>query len=617
MPIPFLQSLAGELAFEITEDNLRIRADQLRARLRLYPAMIATQALLEPLFVWLFWDRAEHQHLLLWLTCIYTVHTLDILLWWRYRKHLDTVQECRRWSRIFKLFTTFTSLLWGMIALWFFPPDLAFQALMICLTLGLVAGAVTLDSVYPPSLYIYVFGVTLPLLARLVLYGDETQGILAGMLLLFLFGSISAGRELSNTFWKSLWQRYENDLLIGQLTEQKAIAEAANHDKSRFLASASHDLRQPLQALVLFSESLQEVTQEKESLHLATQIGKSVAALVDMFDELLDISKFDAGVVQAVKQNFRIQTVFDRLQTEFMPLALAKDLKLNMMKTGSVAYSDPHLLERILRNLISNAIRYTDFGRVEVNCQEIDYMLKFEVVDTGIGIRARSLPHIFEEYYQVDNQHRDRLKGLGLGLAIVRRMETLLDSHVTVVSKPALGSVFSFSIPQGNLHLLDLPLSPYQSKHDLSGITVALIEDNRDIRQLAAKLMKQWGCEVYEGELPHEVLKPMAIAGVRPDILLCDYRLPQGLTGIDGIKLLHELWDSKIPTVVLTGDTAPQTLQAIQASGALLLHKPIAPARLRSMVYFALYNENTPESSLKNHPKPRDDAAIPPPLKMV
>lgn len=595
MSIPFLQSLSGELSFQITEDNLRIRADQLRARLRLYPVMISSQVLLAPLFVWMFWANAEHAHLLIWLSLFYAIQAADMLQWWHHHEKINTILECQRWSRLCNLTTSLTALMWGMIALLFFPQDLAYQALMICLILGLVSGAVTLNPVYPPSTYLYVLGVTLPMLARLLLEGDEIHLILASMLLLYLFVLLSAGRELSNTFWKSLWQRYENDLLIEQLTEQKAIAEAANRDKSSFLASASHDLRQPLQALVLFSESLQEVTQEKESLQLATQIGKSVAALVDMFDELLDISKFDAGVVQAVKQNFRIQSVFDRVQTEFMPLALAKDLKLIMMKTGSVAYSDPHLLERILRNLISNAIRYTDFGRVEVSCQNLDGMLKIDVLDTGIGIRAKSLPHIFEEYYQVDNQHRDRLKGLGLGLAIVRRMEALLGCTVTVSSKPALGSVFSFSIPQGNPQQLVQPLAAFQSKHDLTGITVALVEDNREIRQLTTRLIKQWGCEVYEGELPHEVLNQLALAAVRPDILLCDYRLPQGLTAIDGIRLLHELWDSKIPTVVLTGDTAPQTLQAIQASGALLLHKPIAPARLRSMVYFALNNENSPD----------------------
>ena len=612
MSIPFLQSLSGELSFQITEDNLRIRSDQLRARLSLYPVMISSQVLLAPLFVWMFWENAEHAHLLIWLALFYAIQAADMFQWWHHHEQINTILECQRWSRRCNLTTSLAALIWGVIALLFFPQDLAYQALMICLVLGLVSGAVTLNPVYPPSTYLYVLGVTLPMLARLLLEGDEIHLILAGMLLLYLFVLLSAGRELSKTFWKSLWQRYENDLLIEQLTKQKAIAEAANRDKSSFLASASHDLRQPLQALTLFSESLQEVTRDKESRHLAEQIGKSVGALVDMFDELLDISKFDAGVVQAAKQNFRVQTVFDRLQAEFMPLALAKDLQLVVPETEMVGYCDPHLLERILRNLISNAIRYTDFGHVKVSCQCDGRTLQFDVLDTGIGIREESLPHIFEEYYQVDNQHRDRLKGLGLGLAIVRRMEALLDCTVTVSSKPALGSVFSFSIPQGDPQQLDQPLAAHQSKHDLNGITVALVEDNLDIRQMAAKLMRRWGCEVHEGELPHEVFNQMVLAGVRPDILLCDYRLPQGLTAIDGIKLLHEFWDCKIPTVVLTGDTATQTLQDIQASGALLLNKPITPARLRSMVHFALHNDNTPESSLQNQPKSSDDAAVTP-----
>jgi signal transduction histidine kinase/CheY-like chemotaxis protein len=595
MTISFLQSLAGEVSFQITEENLQIRADQLRTRLRLYPVMIVIQILLEPLFVWLFWEHTDQQHLLLWLACIYTVHTIDLLTWWRYREHLNTVEECRQWSRRFKFFTVLTSLMWGMNAMWFFPQDLAFQAAMICLTLGLVAGAITLDSAYPPSMYIFILGVSLPLLGCLIFLGHESQWILAGMLLLYLFGTLSAGRELSKTYWKSLWQRYENDNLIEQLTIQKAIAEVASRDKSRFLASASHDLRQPLQALVLFSESLQEISKDNESRHLASQIGKSVGALVDMFNELLDISKLDAGVVQTVKQDFSVRTVFERLQTDFMPQAVAKDIEFVMQQTDLFAYSDPHLLERILRNLISNAIRYTDFGSVTVSCELENDKLLFDVMDTGIGIRAKSLPHIFEEYYQVDNQHRDRLKGLGLGLAIVRRMEVLLGCQVSVISRPALGSVFSFSIPQGKAVQVDQTPTLQQTRHDLSGITVALVDDNRDIRLMAAKLLTQWGCRVHDGELPHEVLIPMAEAGACPDILICDYRLPKGLTALDGIRMLQELWNKDIPTLVLTGDTAPLTLQKIQASGALLLHKPIAPARLRSIMFFAL-RKNTVSS---------------------
>ena len=607
-----LQSLGGEFSFQITEENLSIRADQIRTRLRLYPAMLLSQAFLEPLFVWLFWGYADHVQLLLWLTFMYAIHATDTLLWLRYREPFETIHECGRRKLYFNIFTALTALMWGSIALFFFPPDLSYQALIICITLGLVAGAVTLDSVYPPSLYIYVLGVSLPLLFRLVFIGKETQLILAGMLLLFLFGAISAGRELSKTFWKSLWQRHENDSLIEQLTRQKTIAEAACRDKSHFLASASHDLRQPLQALVLFSESLQEVSQEMETSHLAGQIGKSVSALVDMFDELLDISKLDAGVVPAVKQNFEVQKIFERLHMEFLPLAVAKDLEFEIPKTGLVGFSDPHLLERILRNLISNAIRYTDFGKVTVSCAAADNMLHFEVIDTGIGIRAKNLPHIFEEYYQVDNQHRDRLKGLGLGLAIVRRMETLLECHVTVVSKPALGSVFSFSIPPGVMTQQQQPLVANQSPHDLNGITVALVDDNLDIRLMATKLMQNWGCRVFDGELPHEVLDAMMEADIAPDILICDYRLPRGLTALDGIKLLQQRWGKHIPSIVLTGDTAPETLKIIQGSGAFLLHKPVTPARMRSIMYFALHRENNPVHAQAG-PEGRKDAAIPTP----
>lgn len=589
----FIQALSGELSFHITEENLAIRAEQLRARLQVYPVMLITQALLEPLYVWLFWNHSDRVYLLTWLIGFYAIHVIDTYQWLRNRDRLTTLRECRRMRLHFNILTGLTALMWSMTAIYFFPDDLTYQALLICITLGLAAGAITLDSAYPPSIYIYVLGVTLPLIVRLILVGAETQLILAGMLLLFLYATLSAGRALSKTFWKSLWQRHENDFLVEQLTRQKAIAETANHDKSRFLATASHDLRQPLQALVLFSESLQEVAQEKESKHLSRQIGKSVGALVDMFDELLDISKLDAGVVLANKHNFEVQSVLDRLHTEFQPLAAAKDLELDISETEYYCYSDPHLLERILRNLISNAIRYTDFGKVSVTCTQMENQLQFSVTDTGIGIRAISLPHIFEEYYQVENQHRDRLKGLGLGLAIVRRMEALLDCHVTVVSRPALGSSFSFSLPQSEDSQLALPQCNNFNTHNISGTTVALVEDNADIRQIASMLIKQWGCHVFEGELPQEVLDKMIRAGVSPDVLICDYRLPHGLTAMDGIRQLRQHWGRAIPAVVLTGDTAPQTMQEIQASGAILLHKPVTPARLRSVVYFALRNDNS------------------------
>ena len=591
MTAPFIQALSGELSFNVTPSNLPIRTDQIRARLRLYPVLILSQVLLEPLFVALFWNQADHQSLLVWLLCIYALHTTDMFLWWRHATQLNSISDCQKWSRRFNFSTASTSLCWGSIALFFFPSDLAYQALMICIVLGLVAGSVSLNSVYPPALYIYALGVTIPMLFRLILTADQTHLILALMLLLFLIGSISAGRELNKTFWKSLWQRYENDQLIEQLTDQTTIAEAANQNKSRFLASASHDLRQPLQALALFSDALENIAKNNETRYLAVQIGKSVTALVDMFDELLDISKFDAGVIQANKQHFRLKPMFDRIESDYLPLAVAKGLTFTLPDTELICYSDPNLLERILRNLISNAIRYTDIGKVSVKCTDTQNTLVFSVTDTGIGIRAESLPHIFEEYYQVENQHRDRMKGLGLGLAIVRRMEKLLDCKVSVVSKPAYGSTFSFSLPSGTESQLHPPTTSHPLHNNLTGVNVALIDDNRDIREIATTLMKQWGCTVFEGELPQVVLHKLLNSGVQPDILICDHRLPQGQTSTDAIRLMRTLWTHAIPTLVLTGDTAAETLLEIKSSGAVLLHKPIAPARLPSTMYFLLHKD--------------------------
>lgn len=598
MKLPFLHALACEFTFQITQDNLSVRAKQLHARLHLYPVMILSQMLLESLFVWLFWALVEAVYLLAWLTAFYILQAVDLGLWWRHRKQTNTVQKCRWWSRNFKLFTFFTASMWALVSIFFFPADLTAQILLICLVLGLVAGAVSFDSVYPPSLYIFVVIVSVPLFVRLAMVGSETHWILSGMFLLFVLGSVSAGRELGRNFWKSLWQRYENDQLIIQLKEQKALAETANRDKSRFLAAASHDLRQPLQALVLFSDAINVIAKKNETRHLAMQIGKSVDQLVNMFDELLDISKFDAGLVQAKKYHFRLQDLFDRLHSDFSPLAQVKNLKLFVQHTNLSGYSDALLVERILRNLISNAIKYTHAGEVTVSCQGLDTLLQITVLDTGIGIDAENMLHIFEEYYQVANQHRDHGLGLGLGLAIVRRLEALLGCQVSVVSEINRGSAFSFNIPQGDASQLMQPLNPQRLDQDLMGVNVAVVEDNVDIRLMIVKLLQQWGCHTHDSELPHELLAKMASAGIRPDILICDYRLLQGVSAIDVIKQMHERWDKHIPSLVLTGDTAPQTLQEIKASGALLLHKPITPARLRSIMYFALHNDHRAATEL-------------------
>jgi len=313
------------------------------------------------------------------------------------------------------------------------------------------------------------------------------------------------------------------------------------------------------------------------------------------------VSRLDAGIVEPRPQHFSLGSLFDRLYGDFAPLAQAKGLSFQLpVCTGGrtehcectmVARSDPFLLERMLRNLISNAIRYTDSGGVVVRCHCQPESIELEVADTGIGIRPETLPHIFEEYYQADNPHRDRRKGLGLGLAIVRRIENLLGTKVQVTSTPGVGSVFSFSVPRGDPSFIVQPFVITHSQYDLNGCVVALVEDDRDIRELSSDMMEQWGCQVVAGEYADDVMRKLDIAGQRPDLLVCDYRLPHGMTAIHVIRRMRELWGNDLPVVVLTGDTASETLHEIRASGAILLHKPIAPVRLRSMMYYAVHGE--------------------------
>jgi signal transduction histidine kinase/CheY-like chemotaxis protein len=605
-----MNSLTDLLRFEINETNLPIRAEQIRARINSYPLMLVSELLLAPLLVMLAWDKIAHGVLEAWLVAVYCAHIIEFYFWRRRRLKTKTVIQNQDWDILFRRLTALAAFTWGSAGvLMFVPDDLAYQALLICVVMGLSAGAATSNPFHPPSMFIYQAGIILPLQGRLVWENDTPHWILFGMLCLFCIYVFKSALELIRTFEQSQRRRFENELLVGALLERKREAEASRHEavqasqtKSKFLATASHDLRQPLQALRLFSDALLDTAKEKDTVRLAGQIGKSVNALVDMFDDLLDVSRLDAGIVEPRKQHFMLGTLFDRIYGDYAPLAQAKGLSFQLPNcAGSacgpqascnvVIYSDPFLLERMLRNLISNAIRYTDSGGVAVRCIRRQDRVGLEVADTGIGIRAETMPHIFEEYYQADNPHRDRRKGLGLGLAIVRRIEGLLESKVRVSSEPGVGSVFSFDVPIGNTSNLAQPFVITHSNYDLSGSVVALVEDDQDIREQSADLMEQWGCRVVAGEFAEDVMRKLDVAELFPDLLVCDYRLPQGMTAIHVIKRMRELWGNELPAVVLTGDTASETLHEIHESGAILLHKPIAPIRLRAMMYFALHGE--------------------------
>jgi signal transduction histidine kinase/ActR/RegA family two-component response regulator len=601
-------SLRNFWHFEIDATNLPIRREQVRARLAMYPTMLGSQAMLAALLVWMMWDVLAHDTLLGWLALVYGAHLFELVGWWLSKDEADDVRSCRRWDARFKLHTTLAAAAWGVgWVVMFIPADLGYQALLICVAMGMSAGAVTINPIYRPALFIYLGVLLSPLIVRVAMESDGTHWILAFMLLTYVAFLLNSGIKLMQAFELSLQRRFENESLLetlrareGEIAAALEVAENANQAKSKFLATASHDLRQPLQALRLFTEALQDVAKETESQRLAGQIGKSVTALVDMFDDLLDVSRLDAGIIQPRWQHFELFDLFDRLYVDFEPQAQAKGLRLELPHCHEVAvhdplcdtivYSDPFLLERMLRNLVSNAIRYTDKGVIKVTCRGLPNKVEIAVKDTGMGIRPEMLPHIFEEYYQANNPHRDRRKGLGLGLAIVRRVEELLGYQVDVESTPDQGSTFRFSLQKGDASILARPYIITQSRQDVSNKVIALVEDDADIREFTTEIMQDWGCNVFAGESGTAVLRALDKECLRPDMLVCDYRLPENQTALDVMQQMRDYWGD-LPVLVVTGDTGAGTLQSIQNSGAMLLHKPIATSRLRSMMFLAMQGQ--------------------------
>lgn len=374
------------------------------------------------------------------------------------------------------------------------------------------------------------------------------------------------------------------------LEQATAIAEKANADKTRFLAAASHDLRQPIQALNLFIHALSGMDNPPATREIIGKIERSTAALGDLLNGLLNISKLEAGMVEPVVIGFPLGRLLDRLVLEYSPIAQAKGLELRLARTSLVALSDQTLLERIIGNFLTNAIRYSMEGRVLLGVRRRGGTVRIEVWDTGIGIDAGNIPLIFQEFHQVDNAARNRREGLGLGLAIVDRLAHLLGHPITVRSQPGKGSCFAVEVP------LDLDAPDHDDAAvtddfedvDLQGVVILAIDDEPDILEGIEASLTQQGYRVITGCTVAEAVAAARDAEVVPDVILSDYRLEQGMTGIDAIGYVREAMGGPIPGILLTGDTAPEILRATQASGFPLLHKPLPVHELKGAIIAAL-----------------------------
>lgn len=373
---------------------------------------------------------------------------------------------------------------------------------------------------------------------------------------------------------------------------RKEEAELANLSKSRFLAMASHDLRQPMHALDMFIAQLEQMPLHTQAHKTVTLAARSSQSLGNLLDALLDISRLDAQVLAPKVAPVPLGPMLLRLEREFGPMAGVKGLQLRVVPTTLCVESDPMLLERMLRNLMANAINYTDRGSVMVVCRLRSDQVRMEIRDSGVGIAHASHEEIFGEFTQLGNSERDRSKGLGLGLAIVGRLSALLGHGVSVRSAPGRGSTFAITA-QRAVEVAE-PVEPQPAAGPLQGhASVFLIDDDELVLEATSSLLRSWGCEVFTGELARTVLAALPPTASAPNLILCDYRLRQGHDGISEIALLRQHFGFEIPAAIITGDTDPSLLEQLQAAGLPVLSKPARAMKLRALVQNAIKAETT------------------------
>jgi two-component system CheB/CheR fusion protein len=367
------------------------------------------------------------------------------------------------------------------------------------------------------------------------------------------------------------------------LESANRAAQQANIAKSRFLAAASHDLRQPLQALSLMHGVLGRMIRDgekDEALAFVARLDETSAAMSGMLNTLLDINQLEAGTVRPQFGNFPINHLLNQLQQEFTYDAEARNLRLRTVGCSLSVHSDPRLLQQILRNLLSNALKYTKRGKILLGCRRRGRTLRIEVWDTGIGIAEQDLLAIFDEYHQLANPARERGRGLGLGLSIVQRLSTLLAHPVDVRSQLGEGSVFSIEVPLSPKDGLDdgeASTGGTGQKRDGARRTgtILIVEDNREVRELLEVVLTEEGLRPAAAADGVAALELIVHGGLRPDLVLADYNLPNGMDGILVAAKVREAFQRWIPVIVLTGDISAETLRRIAGEDCVQLSKPV------------------------------------------
>ena len=569
------------------------------------PATLAGLAAGFGMLLLLFWSTAPLAVLLPWGVLFVGLWIVRVALARSFRATLrrEGIDDWQRWRLRWNVLTICSAAAWGLSGWVFYTGGLGIQQMGLVLVIyTFCIAAVPVLANQPRMFVAYVVICFAPLIWRIASSGEEHGLRLAGMLLVIITLTTLLARNYRQALQRVIELKLRADGLLEELRVEKQAAEAARHEaevanraKTQFFTAASHDLRQPLHAMGLFAEALRQRTHEPEVAHLVNSINASVDALEGLFSELLDITRIDAGGVEVRPQHFELEEILRKLRLHFEPTAFEKGLALTLRGGQRVVHADPLLVERILRNLVSNAIRYTNDGGVLVAARARGDQVLLQVWDSGLGIREEEQAKIYEEFYQVPNTPAvapHQRKGLGLGLAIVKRLADLMEAPITLRSRPGRGTVFSLWLPAGTR---PRPQPAPLAGRGLPGLTlegrqIVVVEDEPAVRSGLEVLLQGWGAQVVSFDGMGEALAWAAAGGAEahPDLLIVDYRLENGHNGVEAIVALREHFGAGVPAIVVTGSTMSTLDKDAQEKDFHVLLKPVVPNKLRAMIAFKL-----------------------------
>jgi signal transduction histidine kinase/CheY-like chemotaxis protein len=490
----------------------------------------------------------------------------------------------RHWRVVRHAYHAFTWLVTGLVGLFCFVPNAIEWEIAAVACLGMVYTLAPSDAVESTEIFAGAITLPIPVVAMLIARGTTLHYGLAALVLGFVAIVATWGMQQVGTHRQEI-------ILRLALQREKQRAEEANIAKSKFLAAASHDLRQPLHALSLFVGALKTQIHYPAVRAVVSNIENSVQALDGLFHALLDVSKLDAGTVVPKPSNFWLDTLLLHLSSEYRDQAQAKGIDWDCDCVDTLVHTDPALLETVIRNLVSNAIRYTDHGGVRVRCDRRDGGIHLTIADSGVGIPLDKQQEVFGEFVQLHNPERDRNKGLGLGLSIVNRLTRLLRISYTFESTPGVGTRFTLVVPPGDSSATILSMNDKEDiglANALAGKTVLVVDDERDILEGTRVLLESWGALPILAESEADAAALLRGGGAAPDLVIVDFRLRDGVTGDQALHQLRACLGRPVPAIIVTGDTAPARLKEAAAAGFLLLHKPVKPAKLRLAMLHAL-----------------------------